>query len=83
LERYFQDLFNGILKFPKFLKLHLVKPKEILATAEQAGQKNCNGKTIAVLFLNDFYECVEGKSGIYLLLTMFIGDEWMVDLMIL
>jgi hypothetical protein len=36
-----------------------------------------------VLFCNVFYECIEGKSGIRLLLAMFIGDDWMVDLMII
>jgi hypothetical protein len=48
LERCFQDLSNGILQAPKSKKNQLVKPKKIysrLATAEQAGQKNCNGKT--------------------------------------
>ena len=48
LERCFQDLFNGILQAPEFQKIQLVKPKKIcsfLATAEQTGQKNCNGKT--------------------------------------
>ena len=52
-------------------------------TAEQAGQKNCNGKSITNLFHNVFYECFEGKLGICLLLTMSIGDDWMVDLMII
>ena len=43
---------------------------------EQAGQKNRNGKMIVVLFCNVFYKCIEGKSGICLLLMMFIGDDW-------
>ena len=37
----------------------------------------------AVLFRNVFYECIEGKLGICLLLAMYIGDDWMVDLMII
>jgi hypothetical protein len=48
LERCFQDLSNGVSQAPKFQKFQLVKPKRIcscLAIAEQAGQKNCNGKT--------------------------------------
>ena len=48
LERCFQDLSNGILQAPKSKRHQLVKPKKIysrLATTEQVGQKNCNGKT--------------------------------------
>jgi hypothetical protein len=66
--------------------LQLVKPKKIyscLAIAELAGQENRNGKPIAVLFRNVSHECIEGKSGICLLLAMFIGGDWMVDLMII
>jgi hypothetical protein len=32
---------------------------------------------------NGFYKCIEGKSGIYLLFAMFIGEDWMVNLMII
>jgi hypothetical protein len=32
---------------------------------------------------NVFYKCIEGKSGICLLLAMFIGEDWMVNLMII
>jgi hypothetical protein len=32
---------------------------------------------------NVFYKCIEGKSGIWLLLEMFIGKDWMVNLMII
>jgi len=32
---------------------------------------------------NVFYKCIEGKSGICLLLVMFIGEDWMVNLMII
>jgi hypothetical protein len=73
-------------KPPKFLNFQLVKPKKIhsrSASAEQAGQKNRNGKTIAVLFRNVFYARIKGKSGIFLLLAMSIGSDWMVDLMII
>ena len=86
LERCFQDFSNGIIQAPKFLKLHLIKPNQIcsrLATAEKAGQNNRNGKTTSVLFCNVFYECIEGKSGIYLLLAMSIDNDWLVDLMII
>jgi hypothetical protein len=30
-----------------------------------------------------FYKCVEGKLGICLLLAIFIGEGWMVSLMII
>jgi hypothetical protein len=45
--------------------------------------KNCNGKLTMVLFHNVYYEYIEGKLGIYLLLVMSIVDDWMVDLMII
>ena len=48
-----------------------------------ASQKNHNGKMTTILFRNDFYKCIEGKSGICLLLAMFIDDDWMVDLRII
>jgi hypothetical protein len=34
-------------------------------------------------FSQCFYKCIEGKSGIYLLLAMSIDDDWMVNLMII
>ena len=59
LERSIQDLSSGILKAPKFLKFQLVNQKKqicsCLVTANQGGQKNRNGKTIAVLFYHVFY----------------------------
>jgi hypothetical protein len=32
---------------------------------------------------NVFYKCIEGTLGICLLLAMFIGEDWMVNLMII
>jgi hypothetical protein len=32
---------------------------------------------------NVFYKCIKGKPGIYLLLARFIGEDWMVNLMII
>jgi hypothetical protein len=60
LERYFQDLSNGILKAPKFLKLQLVNQKKKktcsrLTSVNQGGQTNCNGQTTVVLFYHVFY----------------------------
>jgi hypothetical protein len=55
---YFQDLSSGVLKAPKFLKFPVGKPKKQicirLMIAHQGGQKNRNGKTIAVLFYHIF-----------------------------
>ena len=36
-----------------------------------------------VLFRNVFYKCIEGKAGLSLLLAMSIGDDWMVNMMII
>ena len=49
----------------------------------KASQKNRNGKLTTVFFNNVFYEYIEGKSGIYLLLVMSIGNDWMINLMII
>jgi hypothetical protein len=81
LERCFQDLSNGILQAPKFQNFKLVKPKKIcsrLVTAEQAGQKNCNGKTTM-----SFTSALKEKLGMCLLLAMWIGEDWIVNLMII
>ena len=78
--------FQVYYKPPRFLKFKLVKPKEnccCLAIVEQVGQKNRNGKTTMVFFPLCFYECIEGKSCICLVLAISIGDDWMVDLMII
>jgi hypothetical protein len=32
---------------------------------------------------NVLYKCIEGKLGISLLLAMFIGEDWIVNLMII
>jgi hypothetical protein len=32
---------------------------------------------------NVFYKCIEGKLGICLLLAMFMGEDWMFNLMII
>ena len=81
LERCFQDLSNGVLQAPKFQKFQLVKPKRscsCVAIAKQAGQKNCNGKTTTFST-----SALKGNLSICLLLAMFIGEDWMVDLIII
>ena len=44
---------------------------------------NRNEKTIAALFRNIFCECIEGKSCICLLSAMSVGDDQMINLMII
>jgi hypothetical protein len=46
-------------------------------------KRTTNGKLTTVLFCNVFYECIEGELAICLLLATFIGDDWMVGLMII
>ena len=36
-----------------------------------------------LFFCNVFYECIVGKSAIYLVLAMFIDDVWLIDLIII
>jgi hypothetical protein len=59
LEEYFQDLSNGILKAPKFLKLQLVNLKKQicsrLTSADQGGQKSHNEQMTTVPFYHVFY----------------------------
>jgi hypothetical protein len=77
----FSRHFQRYITSPIIPKISTSETKEIcnrLATAEHDGQKNCNGKT--TMF---FYKCIEGKLGICLLLAMFIGEDWMVNLMII
>ena len=80
LKRCFGDLSNGILQAPKFLKFQLVRPKTMcnrLATTEQAGQKNRNGKSTC---FSQWFLRVNWRKAKHLLT---IGDDWMVDLKII
>ena len=49
---------------------------------KHASKKNGNVKTTTCFFRDVFYEFIEGKSSIYLLLAMSIGNDWMIDMMI-
>ena len=74
-----------MLQVPKFLKFQLVKTKKNLQSFSDYRadwSKNRNGKTTMVINCNVFYECIKGNLGIFLLLAMSIGNDWMVDLMI-
>jgi hypothetical protein len=71
---------------PKFLKLPLVRPKKQLQSfsdCKACWSKNCNGKLTTILFCNVYYECIERKLGICLILVMSVDDDWMVNLMII
>jgi hypothetical protein len=86
LDMCFQDLFNCILQVPKFVRSQLEKPKNklqlfsdcIVGWSKELQWGDNNGSFQIV-----FYECIEGKSGICLLLGMSIGDDWMINLMII
>jgi hypothetical protein len=81
LERWFQDLSNGILQAPKFQKNSTGKIKENLQSFS-----NCiSGWSRELQWENDnvFYKCIEGDLGICLLLATFIGEDWVVNLMII
>jgi hypothetical protein len=81
LESCFQELSNGILQAPKFQKFDLVKPKKKLQSLSDCKA----GWSKELHWENDnvFYKCIKGKWGIFLLLAMFIGEDWMVNLMII
>jgi hypothetical protein len=57
--KIFSMPFQRYITCPQILKISAVKPKKqicnLLVTADQGGQKNRNGKMIAVLFYHDFY----------------------------
>ena len=54
LERYFQDIYDGVLQAPKFLNFELVNPKNkncsCVATANHDVKTMCIRKIIAVFF---------------------------------
>jgi hypothetical protein len=51
--------FQRYITCPQILEISAGKPRKqicsLLVTADQSGQKNRNGKMIAVLFYHDFY----------------------------
>ena len=86
LEGCLQDLSNGILQAPKFQEFQLVEPKNKMQSFSDCtvgSSKVLQWENDCGYFCNVFYECIEGKLAIYLLLAMSIGDDWVVDLMII
>jgi hypothetical protein len=73
--------FTTINLSPKIPKFSTGKTKENLQSFS-----NCKGDWSKELqWENDnvFYKCIEGKLGICLLLAIFMGEDWMVNLMII
>ena len=81
IAKVFSRPFQLYITSPKFQKFQLVKPKKTcsrLATAEQAGQKNCNGKT--TIFSTSALK--ESWASTYYW-QCFLGEDWMVNMMII
>ena len=77
----FSSPFQRYITSPQFPKNSIGKTKENL----QSFSNYIAGWSKELQWENDnvFYKCSEGKSGICLLLEMFIGEDWMVNLMII
>jgi hypothetical protein len=77
----FSRPFRRYITSPQIPKISTGKIKENL----QAFSKCRAGWSKELQWENDnvFYKCIEGKSGICLLLAMSIGEDWMVNLMII
>jgi hypothetical protein len=77
----FSRPFQRYITSPQIPKNSTSKTKENLQSFS-----NCRaGWSKRLEWENDnvFYKCIEGKLGICLLLAMFIGEDWMVNLMII
>jgi hypothetical protein len=77
----FSRPFQRYITSPQIPKILTGKTKENL----QPFRGNRAGWSRELQWENDnvFYKCIEGKSGICLLLAMLIGEDWMVNLMII
>ena len=85
--KVFSRPFQGYIISPQIPKILVGKSKKYLQffsdciagwSKEPQWENDCD-----FFFRNVFYECIEGKSGICLLLTKSIGNDWMVDLTII
>ena len=73
--------YQWYITSPQIPKIPTRKTKENLQSFS-----NCRaGWSKELQWENDnvFYKCIEGKLGICLLLAIFIGEDWMVYLMII
>jgi hypothetical protein len=73
--------FQWYITSPQIPKISIGKTKENLQSFS-----DCKvGWSREMQWKNDnvLYKCIEGKSGTCLLLAMFIGEDWMVNLMII
>jgi hypothetical protein len=73
--------FQRYITIPQIPNISASKTKENLQSF-----RNCRASWSKELqWENDnvFYKCIEGKSSICSLLAMFIGEDWMVNLIII
>jgi hypothetical protein len=77
----FSRPFQRYITSPQIPKISTVKTKENLQSFSNC--KACWSKETQWENNIVFYKCIEGKLGICLLLAMFIGEDWMVNLMII
>ena len=77
----FSRPFQRYITSPQISKISTGKTKETLQSFSDCRA----GWSKELQWENDnvFYKCIEGKLGICLLLAMFIGEDWMVNLMII
>ena len=77
----FSRSFQRYITSPQIPKISTDKTKENLQSFSDCRA----GWSKELQWENDnvFYKCIEGKLGICLLLAMFIGEDWLVNLMII
>jgi hypothetical protein len=73
--------FQRHITSPQIPKISTGKTKERLQSFSDC--RACWSKELQWENDNVFYKCIEGKLGMCLLLAMFIGEDWMVNLMII
>jgi len=77
--KLFSRPFQCYITSPQMPKISTGKTKESLQSFND--YKACWSKELQWENDNVFCKRIEGKSGIGLLLAMFIGEDWMVNLM--
>jgi hypothetical protein len=80
IENVFSRPFERYITSPKIPKISTAKTKENFQSFSIC--KACWSKELQWENDNVFYKCIEGKLGICLLLAMFNGEDWMVNLVI-
>jgi hypothetical protein len=77
----FSTPFQRYITSPQIYKISIGKTKDNLQLFSDC--RACWSKELQWENDNVFYKCIEGKLGICLLLAIFIGEDWMVNLMII